>query len=247
MNLKTAKEHKKIWNNKPILKVIYQEWYKKISYGLKDKPKGISIEIGSGCANISQYNPKTLTSDIQIENWLDIVNDAQYLPYKNNTISSISLIDAFHHIPDPIKFLNESYRVLKAGGRIAIIEPYPTFLSSFFYTYFHNEPLIKHQSLLNDKTSYFCPNQAASFILFKKEINLFKEKYKGKFSIEIKNLFSTILYPLSGGYKNFSLVPKFLIKPFQVFEKIISPLNKFLAFRIFIVIKKVPNDKKYNK
>ncbi len=144
----TSVDHKIIWESKPILRYIYRKWYKNILKQLKNCPKGLSLELGSGCGSIKESIPGTITSDIQFNSWLDITLDGQYVPFKNNSVSSISMIDVFHHLPNPQLLLSETYRVLKPCGKLVFIEPYPTFISSFIYKHFHNEPMNKNQKIL---------------------------------------------------------------------------------------------------
>lgn len=236
IKLKTATDHRNIWNKKPVLRYLYKKWYKMIYSSLKDIPDGLSLELGSGCGNIKDYTNQTISSDIQFNNWLDAVIDGQHIPFKNDSISSISMIDVLHHIPCPKKFLSEAYNVLKPGGKIVIIEPYPTILSNIFYKLFHNEPVNKKQSILLNKNNFTEPNQAASFILFNKEKAIFESSTS--FKILSQKYFSTIIYPLSGGYKNYSLVPIKLIPFLEFFEKVITPFNKFISFRTIVILQK---------
>lgn len=238
MKLKTAKQHKDIWHKKPVLRYLYSKWYNKIIMQINDRPSGTIVEIGSGCGNIKNFIPEALATDIQNMPWLNLINSAENLPYKNNSLSTISMIDVFHHLSDPIQFINESYRTLKKSGYLVIIEPYPTFFSNIFYQYFHNEPLLKKQSLLITNTNYTHPNQAAAFILFNKEKNEFLKKYEGKFTLIHFSLFSFLLYPLSGGYRAFNFIPKILIKPISLVENLFSPIIKYIAFRSIIVLRK---------
>jgi ubiquinone/menaquinone biosynthesis C-methylase UbiE len=46
--------------------------------------------------------------------------DAMALPYGDNTFDAVCGIETFYFWPDPLQGLREAYRVLKAGGRIAI-------------------------------------------------------------------------------------------------------------------------------
>ncbi len=238
IKLKTAKEHFNTWNSKPILKYIYKKWYKRILSNLNNKTNGPILEIGSGCGNIKEFIPNAISSDIQQMPWLEVIYNAEYIPFQDESISTIVMIDVLHHLNNPKLFLKEAYRILNKNGLLIILEPYPTLISNIFYKYFHHEPMNKSQSIISENANFNSPNQAAFYILFNKEFDLFKKKYSDLYSINKIELFSFILYPLSGGYKKFNLVPKFLISFFNKIEYLILPFRKFLAFRSLIVLGK---------
>jgi SAM-dependent methyltransferase len=239
MNTLKAEVHLQIWKTKPILQRIYQSWYKKISAELTAIPDGPILDIGSGCGNAKAFIPDIIVTDIQNSTLVDIRSDAQWVPFKDDSISAITMVDVLHHIPHPDLFIHEASRVLKTNGRIVIIEPYPTFFSNIFYTLFHSEPMRKDASILLSPKNFSAPNQAASFILFKKERKYFNSIYSQKCTLERHNLFASLIYPLSGGYKKYSLIPVFLVPFFEKLEQIISPFNFLFAFRSFTVIKKL--------
>ena len=47
-----------------------------------------------------------------------------------------------------------------------------------------------------------------------------------------------LIYPLSGGFHHPSLCPMFLYPAFEYMEKLLRPLNRLLAFRLFVVLEK---------
>ena len=51
------------------------------------------------------------------------------------------MIDVLHHLHSPVLFFEEASKVLEVGGRIVLVEPAITRISSFFYKYFHSEPV----------------------------------------------------------------------------------------------------------
>ena len=48
-----------------------------------------------------------------------------------------------------------------------------------------------------------------------------------------------IVYPLSGGFHNPSLSPPFMWDALDYFERLLSPLDRYLAFRLFVVIERI--------
>ena len=52
-----------------------------------------------------------------------VVYDGVTLPFADSSMDRIICFDAFHHIPNKQAILNEMYRVLAQGGRVAFAEP----------------------------------------------------------------------------------------------------------------------------
>ena len=101
---------------------------------------GAVLEIGVGTGkNLRYYNPSAKVSAIDFsKGMLDkaekklknlnrrnmelILMDAQSLSFENNSFDSITAAFVFCTVPDPVKGLKESYRVLKPGGKAFFIE-----------------------------------------------------------------------------------------------------------------------------
>jgi SAM-dependent methyltransferase len=232
--------YRKIWQQKKILRKIYQHWYEEIICDLKQGP-GKIIEIGSGTGNFKEYMPNSISSDIEKSSWLDMCFDAHHIPFKKNSVSNIIMIDVLHHLENPLKFLKEAARVLEPGGRLIMNEPYPSFFSSIIYRVFHPEPFlmnIDYFKLQTKKSDPWKSNQAIPYLLFFKQKLKLMKALENKFKIKKINKMSFILYPASGGFENRSLIPNILIPLFFTFEKLLSPFAKFLAFRCYIVLEK---------
>lgn len=233
--------HKKIWENKKIIRLIYSEWYKKIIHDLVSCGK--TLELGGGSGNFKEFKPDVISSDIDPKPWLDMIFDAHKMPFENNAIQNIVMIDVLHHLSNPVLFLEEAYRVLNKKGKIIILEPFPTMFSLMVYKLFHPEPFIFNMDYYSLKTIHdkhpWESNQAISYLLFFKHRKQFEETFKSKFRIVKKEKMSFILYPLSGGFENKSLIPNWLIPTFQFIEKYLFPLKRFLAFRTYIVLEKI--------
>jgi SAM-dependent methyltransferase len=233
--------HREIWNDKKILRIIYEEWYKKIIDNLS-KAEGKILELGAGSGNFKDYMPGVISADIENCDWLDMCFDAHQMPFENDTIANIVLVDVLHHLYNPVKFLKETGRVLKSGGRLLMLEPFPSAFSLFIYKKFHPEPFIfdvDYFSMNELKTKDpWDSNQAIPFLIFFKNADKFNESFGDVFKIIKKEKLSFILYPASGGFENKSFIPDSLIPVFRGLETVLSPFKDFLAFRCFIVIEK---------
>ena len=103
-------------------------------------PEGILVELGSGGGFFKEFVPKLICSDILDLPGNDMCFSALNMPFEDNSVSAIFMIDTFHHIPDSEKLLEEASRVLKKGGKIMMIEPANSCWGRFIYKNFHHEP-----------------------------------------------------------------------------------------------------------
>ena len=56
---------------------------------------------------------------------------SEKMPFENESIGAVVMINVFHHIPDCTLFLAEAMRVLPVGGKIIMVEPYNSTWSRF--------------------------------------------------------------------------------------------------------------------
>lgn len=234
-------EHKDTWEKKKILRVIYEEWYKKIIDNLSEV-NGKTVELGAGSGNFKEYMPDVISADIDKCDWLDMCFDAHNMPFENESLANIVLIDVLHHLYNPVKFLEEASRVLKKGGRVIMLEPYPSPFSLQIYKRFHPEPFIFDvdyfsKNDLQDKDPWDS-NQAIPYLIFFKNVDKFNKNYGDKFKIVEKEKLSFILYPVSGGFENKAMIPDQLISVFKGMETLLTPFKSILAFRCFVVLEK---------
>jgi SAM-dependent methyltransferase len=71
--------------------------------------------------------------------WVDVLADGGALPLRSARVGALVMVDTLHHLPAPAVFMDEAARVLRPGGRLAMIEPWITPLSWVLYRWFHHE------------------------------------------------------------------------------------------------------------
>lgn len=229
-----------VWNNKAVLRSIYASFYDRIFDHSID---GRTLEIGSGVGSLRDKFADIVATDIQYAPWIEVVVDAQRIPFCENAFSNIVMVDVLHHVEHTIEFFRESSRVLKTGGRIIAVEPAITPFSWFFYNFFHAEPVLLREEPLtagppNPLKNPYHSNQAIPTLI----VTSYKKKFEKLFpELRIKEVvwFSPLSYPLSGGFKSWSLMT---IKSINKLMKLELATEKFLGrvfgFRLLIVFEK---------
>ena len=74
-------EYAKLWRRKPVLRMIYEEFYERIVGACIP---GVTLEIGGGVGNLKQRLAHVITTDVQFAKWIDCVADAQMLPFADS-------------------------------------------------------------------------------------------------------------------------------------------------------------------
>ncbi len=228
------------WLSKPALQIIYNQYY---DYILKKCAKGSILEVGGGSGNFKARAPQIFSVDIQPAPWLDCIADAQSLPFPDCSFDNIVMIDVLHHVEYPTRFLSEASRVLREKGRLIMLEPSITPVSWIFYKLFHGEIVDMSSDpftdgLPNSDRKPFEANQAIPTLIFLKRKKFFKKKFPDLQLLEIR-LNSMFVYPLSGGFKSWCIIPLRLIKPLLKVEDYILPLlGKLMSFRMFVILEK---------
>jgi SAM-dependent methyltransferase len=234
-------KHREVWNKKKILRDIYEEWYRMIIADLSEV-EGPTVELGAGSGNFKEFFPEAISADIEKRDWLDMSFDAHDMPFENSSVANIVMIDVLHHLADPVRFLHEASRVLKTGGRLILLEPFPSPFSRIVYKLFHPEPFIYDidyfsEQKVNEKHPWDS-NQAIPYLIFYKHLDKFAKVFGHAFKIVKKEKMSFILYPASGGFENLSMIPQIVIPVFKRIEKAVSPFGSLVAFRTYIVLRK---------
>ena len=167
------------WNSRALLRRLYREWFEEIGRRLATVP-GDTVELGSGTGRLKEQHPFVVTTDVEPTPWADHVVDAERLPYADGSLANLVLIDVFHHLADPAGFLDEARRTLAPGGRVVILDPYCSPVSTLAYRAFHPErtdlsapafapeaeiaadPLASNQAARRSSSSATAPSSAAA-------------------------------------------------------------------------------------
>ena len=239
---KIDSENRKTYQNKDLIKIIYNNYYKKIKENIYLSDKKKILELGSGGGNIKKIIQNCITSDQFKNENIDRIENIYKINFKKNSVSNIILIDVFHHLQFPNLALKEIHRVLIKNGRIIMIEPAMGFIPRIIFKIFHYEPngfnlkinwnhIPKKIPYLNQ---YFAAQSLPWRAFFLKELNL-----KSKYSIKLIKPFSDFAFLLSGGYSYKAFYPKFLYSLIKLIDKILTCISiKIFSARMLIVLEK---------
>ena len=233
-------EHRIAWRLKPILREIYRGYYREM---LARCRLGTLLEIGGGSGNLKEFAPAAISTDVVFAPWLDALADAHRLPFAAERFDSIVLFDVLHHLERPKLFLHEAARVLRPGGRVVMVEPAITPISSVFYRLFHPEPVDMTADPLEDGSisaarDPFAANQAIPTLLFGMHRERLENEVPALRLIE-RRLIAPLSYPLSGGFRRWSLLPLCFASPLLKLERALEPvIGPIMAFRLIATLEK---------
>lgn len=235
--------HREVWERKETIRLLYRDFHRRL---LESCPEGPVLDIGGGTAHVKDSRPDIISTDILRFPGIDVVADAHRLPFPGRYFSGVVMLDVLHHLERPVEFLSEASRVLKPGGRLAMIEPAMTPIARRFYENFHEEPVDMSADpfapvAIDPDRDPFDANQAIPSLLFT------SAAARSRLEAEVPSLrvtrvewLSLFVYPLSGGFQNWSLMPAALVRPMlAIEEKIPEIIRRQIAFRMMVVLDRV--------
>jgi SAM-dependent methyltransferase len=235
--------HRGIWEKKETIRLLYRDFHRRL---LDSCPAGRVLDIGGGTAHIKDVRPDIVSTDILLFPGIDVVADAHRLPFPDESFMGVVMLDVLHHLERPIEFLREASRVLKPGGRLAMIEPAMTTLARRFYDYFHAEPVDMDADpfapvAINPDRDPFDANQAIPTLLFATSAARGRvEEVIPSLRVRSVGWLSLFAYPMSGGFQSWSLMPAALVGPMLAFEEQVpEAVRRQIAFRMMVVLERI--------
>lgn len=235
---RTTLRHRDIILNKAPLKRLYEEWYTDMLQRAGKAPAGKLLEVGSGGGFLKQLHPQVITSDIMPLEGCDMTLSAEELPFGSESLSAIVMLNVFHHIPHPWRFLDEAVRTLVPGGKVVMIEPANSTLSRFIYQRFHHEPfdpkggweIVSHGPLSSS-------NQALPYIYFQRDRQKFAERFPTLSITEVR-YHTPFRYVLTGGVSRKAMMPGFTFGAWKALEAGLRPLSGLLGMFMTVELTK---------
>jgi SAM-dependent methyltransferase len=235
------REQEQAWEERPLVRQLYREWYQALVERLSEVD-GVSVELGSGIGRLREVaGTRVVLTDVEQTPWSEEAVDALHLPYADDSLANIVMLDVFHHLADPARFLDGVERTLASGGRLLLIEPYCSPISTPLYQRFHSErtdtsvdPFAPDPEIAQ---AAFDSNQALPTLVFYRRLAEFRRRWPTLRLVEERR-FSFLLYPLSGGFTRRPLLPPPLYPVVRLIERALRPLAPVLAFRCLVVLEK---------
>jgi len=224
-----------IIQQKPILKAIYEEWYRLICEHMPKVP-GRVLELGSGAGFLRSRIPGLITSEVFACRNVRLLMDAQALPFHPQSLRAVAMTNVLHHIPRPAAFLREAEKCLVPGGAILMIEPWVSWWSKKVYTRLHHEPF--DESLKDWAHDYAGPlsgaNGALPWMIFERD----RQRFEREFRLRIDKVepMMPFRYLLSGGVSMRQLIPSFSDPLCVSIERGLEPWMKRWAMFALIVV-----------
>ena len=225
-----------IVRDKRFLRQLYGEWYAGVMAALPAGP-GAVLELGSGAGFLADVIPGLITSEMFPCPGLKAVLDGCRLPFTHDSLRAIVMTDVFHHVPEPARFLHESARCVRAGGRLVMIEPWVTSWSRVVYGRMHHEPFRP------DATEWSFPstgplsgaNSALPWIVFSRDRARFEREFP-TWTLTSIDLMMPVRYLVSGGVSLRSLAPGWAFGLCRGVEQVMKPWMHRLAMFARIVL-----------
>jgi SAM-dependent methyltransferase len=228
------------WKRRPLLRALYAEWFERIADQLSPVD-GPTVELGCGIGAFKEFRAETVATDVMATPWTDAVVDAQRLPYADSSVANLVLIDVLHHLPQPRRFLAEAERALRPGGRVVMVEPYCSPISTPLYKLFHFERTDLRADAFGDSAQSdsdpFDANQALPTLMFWRQLERFGACHP-RLDLVRRERFALVAWPLSGGFTGRQLVPHRLLGILQLAERLLRPLAPLAAFRCLVALEK---------
>lgn len=238
----SIEKNQEYWNRKPLLKILYGDFYRLIAKNLSHLPESKIVELGSGLGNIHDFIPNCIRTDLFPNPWIDQVENAYQLSFPDESVSDLILTDVFHHLRYPGTALNEFSRVLRTGGRVIMLEPCISALGLIVYGALHDEPIAIRKEIeweapekwKAEKIDYYAAQGNASRVFVGKR---FRKELKDWRKVETRQ-FSAIAYVASGGFSKPQLYPTRALPLIRKLEKLLDLFPALFATRLLVILEK---------
>ncbi len=231
---------RELWERKRATREVYLDLYRRIASRCVS---GRTLELGAGIGKFKEFLPEAISTDIVAAPWLDMVADGESLPFPAASLANIAMIDVLHHLAHPGAFFAEACRVLRPGGRIVLVEPGISPVSGLFYRLLHHERVDMSADPLGaapmrNPGDPYDGNQAVLSLLVGRHRERFAAAFPALRMVETEWI-SLVAYPLSGGFRRWSLIPDCALAPTLAAEKRLERLiGRLAGFRLLAVLER---------
>jgi SAM-dependent methyltransferase len=230
--------HRDAWARKPSLRAVYRRWFRALRDGCADD--GPILELGCGPGLFKELYPDVIATDADVNPYADRIVDAGALPFADGALASIVMLDVFHHLPEPERFLREAARTLRGGGRVVMIEPWLGLAGRLFFRHVHHEIC---DLRVDPAAPWAGPdkdpmhgNVALPYLFFQPGGHL--ERLDLQLRLVRREPFAALPWLLSGGFQSFGFLPLPLVGTAEGVDAIVSRLPRLTATRCLIALER---------
>lgn len=91
--------------------------------------KGVDVGCGAGFSSYFIRSARLYLTDYAEFDFLDFKNiDALHLPFADSSLDYVIATNTIHHLPSPLAFFDEAWRVLTPGGHLLLFEVHASLL-----------------------------------------------------------------------------------------------------------------------
>jgi SAM-dependent methyltransferase len=238
-----AEVHRRILSEKPLMRAVFGDFYGRCR-ALDDallSGEGLRVELGAGVSILKQFQPDVLCTDVKPTASVELVVDAQAMPFADRSVRAFYALNCFHHFPEPERFFAELLRVLVPGGGCVLVEPYHGPVARWFYARLFDQEgydLAAPAWSQSGAGVMNGANQALSYVVFVRDAERFRREFPGLEVAHAAPLTNHVRYLASGGLNFRSLVPAFAAPALRGVEALLAPAARLLALHHVVVLRR---------
>ncbi len=230
--------HGEVIRRKTFLRELYHDFYSEMIGATSATHGGTHVELGSGGGVMKDLLPSLVTSDMLPLPTVDCCFDAEAMPFGDSSIDTFFMLNALHHFPNVERALREIERCLKAGGRVAMIEPANTAWGRLVYRNFHHEAFEPGADWTFESSGPLTGgNGALPYIVFVRDRETFESRFPS-LQIERIRYHTPLRYLLSGGFTLRQLVPSMSHGAVRAAERATGFLGSLTGMFMTVAIRK---------
>ena len=236
--------HESVLRRKPELQQVFRDIHTRM-LDLEARSgrsvEGVRLELGSGVYPLQRTDPAVLSTEVVPGAAVDLVMDAERMPFPARSVRTLFLQNVFHHFGNPSVFFSEASRVLRPGGLVIMLEPFGSNLGRVLYprlfkTETYDPRMLGWRSPSTGPMSG--ANQALSQIVFARDRQLFTRAFP-TLEIAAEEIDPSWLRYLASGGLNFPrLLPRSAFRFARHVEHRLDRVAPLLALHHYVVLRR---------
>ena len=232
-------EHRAQWQRKASLRLVYERWFWRVRE--QCVPGTSIVELGCGPGFFKDFYPDVVATDVMPNPYADRIAFGEALPFADGEIGNLVLVDVFHHLLQPDRFLREAARTLAPRGRLVMIEPWLGLAGRIFWRYLHHEccdarvdPNAPWAGADKDPMD---GNSALPYLYFR--TGGWLDRLNLPLRVVRRECFAALSWLFTGGFQGTNLLPSVLVPAMESCDRVLSLAPRLTATRCLLVVEKV--------